>query len=61
MVESRAIARYIDATAGNKLSHHNNLSEFGKVETWASVEAFNFDKYASGKNEGARRRMRRRE
>eukprot|EP00026_Physarum_polycephalum_P016527 Phypoly_transcript_17450.p1 GENE.Phypoly_transcript_17450~~Phypoly_transcript_17450.p1 ORF type:complete len:212 (+),score=39.36 Phypoly_transcript_17450:126-761(+) len=47
LFESRAIARYIDAKAGSKLSHHNNLAEFGRVETWASVEAFNFDKYAS--------------
>ena len=46
-IESRAIARYIDAKAGSKLSHHNNLAEFGRVETWASVEAYNFDKYAA--------------
>jgi hypothetical protein len=47
-IESRAVARYIDAKSGNKLSRHNNLAEWGRVETWASVEAFNWDKYASG-------------
>ena len=48
IIESRAIARYIDARAGAKLSHYNNLDEWGRVETWASIEGTQFDKYASG-------------
>jgi len=46
LFESRAIARYIDAKSGGKLLHLANVPQYGLVETWASVEASNFDKYA---------------
>jgi len=46
LFESRAIARYIDAKEGGKLLHLSNPAEYGLVETWISVEASSFYKYA---------------
>jgi len=47
LFESRAIARYIDAKAGGKLAHRNDIDQAALVDTWCSVEQAYFDKHAS--------------
>jgi len=47
LFESRAIARYIDAKSGAKLTHVNNAEEAAIIDTWSSVEQAYFDKPAS--------------
>jgi len=46
LFESRAVARYFDAIKGGHLLQLNDPAQYGLVETWASVEASNFDRPA---------------
>jgi glutathione S-transferase len=45
MYESRAICRYIDAKAGNKITPHD-LKARARMEQWISVETENFTPHA---------------
>jgi len=45
LFESRAIARYLDFTAGGKLLRTSDAAAYGKVESWAAVEVSTFSKH----------------
>lgn len=48
LLESRAIARYIDKVKGGKLIHFEKNAIYGLVEAWISIEAGNFSKFTEG-------------